>query len=108
LSRGGSPNRGPPRREEEGRGGTDLRAGLINEDIWQTRGDTRGKESRKFPRARGKAGGDAREGDAEWDARAEGFDGNLLKMATSFGTLLESKFSCFAKFSRITTSFGKL
>jgi hypothetical protein len=52
--------------------------------------------------------GDTREGDAEWDARAEGFDGNLLKMATSFGTPLESKFSCFAKFSRMTTSFGKL
>ena len=50
-----------------------------------------------------------KEGGAAWDAirsristckdrRAEALDGKLLKIPTSFDKLLESKFSCFAKF----------
>jgi hypothetical protein len=45
---------------------------------------------------------------ARKDARAEGRNSKLLKMSTSFGKLLESEFSCFAKFSRMPSSFGKL
>jgi len=38
----------------------------------------------------------------------EGGNAKLLKMPTLFPKLLETKFSCFAKFSRMPTSFSKL
>jgi hypothetical protein len=40
--------------------------------------------------------------------RAERIDGKFPKMANSVSKLLETKFSSFAKFSRIATSFIKL
>ena len=46
-------------------------------------------------------------GDAQ-DARAGGGNAKLLKMPTLFPKLLETKFSCFAKFSRMPISFSKL
>ena len=45
---------------------------------------------------------------ARKDARADGRNAKLLKMPTLFPKLLETKFSCFAKFSRMATSFSKL
>ena len=44
---------------------------------------------------------------ARKDARADRRNAKLLKMPTLFPKLLETKFSCFAKFSRMPTSFSK-
>ena len=41
-------------------------------------------------------------------ARMDGRNAKSLKMPTLFPKLLETKFSCFAKFSRMPTSFSKL
>ena len=45
---------------------------------------------------------------ARKDARADGRNAKLLKMPILFPKPLETKFSCFAKFSRMPTSFSKL
>ena len=45
---------------------------------------------------------------ARKDARAGGENAKLLKMPTLFPKLLETKFSCFAKFSRMPTLFSEL
>jgi hypothetical protein len=51
--------------------------------------------------------------DAQWIrvriyARAEAAYAKLLDLPTLFANMLEAMISCFAKLSRMTTSFGKL
>jgi hypothetical protein len=59
-------------------------------------------------RVDGDARTDAQQIRARIYARAEAGDGKLLNLPTSFANLLEAIISCFAKFLRMATSFGKL